>query len=279
MILIISLCALLYIIIYHREGLPLLWSTSQHHRQQSTKALQQPTEFMELESNSEPARKWNEKNGTSTNYPNFSKVKMFLLCIGYPRTGSTLIGSLLDAHPHVVIANEYNLVGRWNEIARHNPSRDYIFNELWENSVKMSTDSKKRRAKDNYFYFSYFVPGLWQGKYDDHISVMGDKKCGGTTRGLSVDKMRFTDLLHKIATPIKFIHIVRNPFDTIATMTLRAKAAPLRRQARSSLLHVDAPQLLAQQADIYLQRVDENIMLRKRFGNSVLDVYLSLIHI
>ena len=39
----------------------------------------------------------------------FKDVKTFCMFIGYPRSGSTLIGSLLDAHPNIIIAHELDV--------------------------------------------------------------------------------------------------------------------------------------------------------------------------
>jgi len=36
----------------------------------------------------------------------FSKLRNFVLFVGYPRSGHSLVGSLIDAHPHAIIAHE-----------------------------------------------------------------------------------------------------------------------------------------------------------------------------
>lgn len=43
----------------------------------------------------------------------YDKVKVFLLFIGYNRSRHTLLASLLDAHPNVIIANDFNILGEW----------------------------------------------------------------------------------------------------------------------------------------------------------------------
>jgi hypothetical protein len=39
------------------------------------------------------------------------QVRSFCLFIGYPRSGHSLVGSLLDAHPDIAIAHEVNVLG------------------------------------------------------------------------------------------------------------------------------------------------------------------------
>ena len=40
-------------------------------------------------------------------------IEKFILFIGYPRSGHSIVGSLMDAHPHMVIANEFLLLRNW----------------------------------------------------------------------------------------------------------------------------------------------------------------------
>ncbi|XP_065673082.1 uncharacterized protein LOC100215248 isoform X2 [Hydra vulgaris] len=100
--------------------------------------------------------------------PNFSKLKTFLLFIGYPRSGSTLTGSLLDAHPSVIIANEYNLLSKWKNFTDKQKNKYYICNQLWNNSV---AETRHQRAVSKKYFFQYYVPGLWQGLYQDPIQI------------------------------------------------------------------------------------------------------------
>ncbi|PSO51862.1 MAG: hypothetical protein BRC34_14235, partial [Cyanobacteria bacterium QH_1_48_107] len=39
---------------------------------------------------------------------NFQNVDKYCMFIGYPRSGHSLVGSLLDAHPNIIIAHELN---------------------------------------------------------------------------------------------------------------------------------------------------------------------------
>ena len=75
--------------------------------------------------------------------------------------------------------------------------------------------------------------------------VIGDKKGTSTTRHLinflnasSTTPNRFAALKNAIGVPVKFIHLVRNPFDNIATMTLRAAHPRLRKKAKKDNLQV-----------------------------------------
>eukprot|EP00111_Clytia_hemisphaerica_P019291 TCONS_00056938-protein len=207
----------------------------------------------------------------------FHDVQTLLLFIGYPRSGSTLLGSILDAHPNIVIANEYNVFAQWkNYTFKQKQNRDYLFNQLWRNS---KLESKKlQRASTKNFFFSYHVPGTWQGRYEGSIKIIGDKKGTSTTRHIinSLTPSRynhFKDVQNAIQIPVKFIHLVRNPFDNIATMTLRAGDPGLRKKAERNNLQFNNPILLRRQMRTYFKLVDQNVELREKFGENVLDVH------
>ena len=56
------------------------------------------------------------------------------------------------------------------------------------------------------------------------LQVIGDKKGGKTSKFLSTQKHQelTKDVLDEIDLPIRLIHMVRNPYDNIATMTFRS---------------------------------------------------------
>ncbi|XP_065673081.1 uncharacterized protein LOC100215248 isoform X1 [Hydra vulgaris] len=202
--------------------------------------------------------------------PNFSKLKTFLLFIGYPRSGSTLTGSLLDAHPSVIIANEYNLLSKWKNFTDKQKNKYYICNQLWNNSV---AETRHQRAVSKKYFFQYYVPGLWQGLYQDPIQVIGDKKCSTTTRALANNKNYYNELKAALKTQIKFIHIIRNPFDNVATMMLRASHNGLRIKVEKEKKKIYNLGELKKQTRIYLNLVDMNVKLRKQYTGQILDVY------
>lgn len=131
-----------------------------------------------------------------------------VLCIfaGYPRSGHTLIGALLNAHPEMLIAHELNLL--------HYVKAGYDRNGLF---TKLIGQDKWFAARGNVWTgYSYKVKGQWQGRFRE-LKVIGDKR-GGTTSNELYERPSLLDDLKQTATlPLKIIHIYRNPFDNIAT--------------------------------------------------------------
>ena len=153
------------------------------------------------------------QNGRNAEF--FRDVRTYCIFIGYPRTGHSLIGSLLDAHPRMIIAHEMDAL----IFLQHGFSRNQIFHLILENSKKMAAAGRRHSG------YSYEVPNQWQGRFEK-LEVLGDKKGARTAMGLYRDP-DLLDLLSKIAKELKFVHVIRNPYDVLATMTRRSRRKTL----------------------------------------------------
>ena len=103
----------------------------------------------------------------------YDKLKTFLLFIGYNRSRHTLLASLLDAHPNVIIANDFNVLKDWIE----NPlltlrSKYYIYELLLAKSRYDVMFGVRSRPVDNKpVKYNYNVKDQWQGIYNKSIQV------------------------------------------------------------------------------------------------------------
>lgn len=140
----------------------------------------------------------------------FDGVESFCLFVGYPRSGHSLVGSLLDAHPQVVLAHELDAL---RYVAAH-----YGRNQLYW--LILERDAAFTRAGRNWTEFDYSVPGGWQGRFEQ-LKVIGDKKGGSTTMRLQQRPALLERLRATVGADVRLIHVVRNPFDNIATMSRR----------------------------------------------------------
>lgn len=137
----------------------------------------------------------------------FRQVRIYCMFVGYPRSGHSLVGALLDAHPNIIIAHELDALS----YLQNNIKRYGLFYLLLRNSQRYQ---QKGRIWNNY---SYIVQNQWQGCYQD-LRVIGDKQAGRTNILLNTKPELYNQLSQIIALPIKIIHVIRNPFDTITTM-------------------------------------------------------------
>lgn len=141
---------------------------------------------------------------SAANIGAFEDIETFCVFIGRGRTGHSLIGALLDAHPEVVLAHEENIL--------------YYVNRFSRNQMLLDNTRHHSNIGRIWGNYKYLVPDSWQGKYSK-IRVIGDKKGGGTFKKLSNYPNIFRKLEVKIGVPVKIIHVNRNPFDNIATDT------------------------------------------------------------
>ena len=153
-------------------------------------------------------------------------VETFVFFIGYPRSGHSIIASLMDAHPNIVIAHQYNVFGEW---VKGNMSKnlrlqdkEFLFNELYKDSWYQAT-SGWRTVKNNVKGYTLHTDSPWQGTYKQ-LQVIGDKDAALTSwayyRFPDRFKASFNHIQESIGIPIRAIHVVRNPYDMIATHLL-----------------------------------------------------------
>lgn len=153
----------------------------------------------------------------NTNYPQLLKENIddqspnsLVLFVGYPRSGHSLIGSLLDAHPEAIISHELNLLKflkqekKLEAILRAIKLNSLIYNYYGRNTIR----------------YNYFLPKLFQGRYVC-LKVVGDKKGNQTTRLFKNNPELCKRLLTNSTVNLSLIHVIRNPFDNIATKSLR----------------------------------------------------------
>lgn len=139
----------------------------------------------------------------------FAAVESYCMFIGYPRSGHSLVGSLLDAHPAAVIAHELDVL----RLVHAGFRRSQILSLILRNS--QSHGPRRQHVYD------YTVPNQWQGRFR-RIRVIGDKKGGRSTRRLAESPALLARLQRRVGVPTRFVHVLRNPFDNVATMFKRA---------------------------------------------------------
>ena len=103
----------------------------------------------------------------------YDKLKTFLLFIGYNRSRHTLLASLLDAHPNVIVANDFNILKEWID----NPlltlrSKYYIYELLLAKSrYDVMFGVRSRQVDNKPVKYHYNVKDQWQGVYNKSIQV------------------------------------------------------------------------------------------------------------
>lgn len=155
-------------------------------------------------------RVWSSRSGPGD--PDLSSVRAYCMFVGYPRSAHTLVGSLLNAHPSMVLSHELNAL----RYVRAGFSRPQLFRLI------LRQDQAFTAAGSTWSGYDYSVPGQWQGRYA-RLDVIGDKKAAGSSLLIRRDPSILQRLQDLVRVPVRVIHVVRNPFDNIATMLRRGR--------------------------------------------------------
>lgn len=168
----------------------------------------------------------------------------FLLFIGTPRSGHSIVGAILDAHPLAIVSHEVNALERISE----GVGGEGLLSMILENSETQAAAGRSQSDADHAtgygrrlsgesdeafvarlqdlpklqpYRFDYEISGQFQGVAGGPLRVIGDKKGGGATKTLSRDPTLLRRLQEEVVLPIHLIHVIRNPYDNIATMARR----------------------------------------------------------
>src|SRR5690606_30490598 len=89
--------------------------------------------------------------------PHFrDELATFVLFVGYPRSGHSLVGALLDAHPEIAVSHELDVL----RFRAEGFSRDQILLLIAENCRRLG------RLGRRWGRYDYAVPGGAQGAWE-----------------------------------------------------------------------------------------------------------------
>ena len=151
----------------------------------------------------------------------FRDVRAYAMFIGQPRTGSSLMGSLLNAHRNMLVSQELNVL----KYLRRGYGRRQLF---W---LIRRKDQKFARKGRRWMGYQYSVPNQWQGCCEK-LLVIGDKKGGKSTEELRGNPGLLSQLEDTIGLPVRIIHMVRNPYNVITTVYRKTPVPSLQEAAR-----------------------------------------------
>lgn len=134
------------------------------------------------------------------------KYNVFLLTIGYGRTGSTLLGNILNNHPNCLVSNEVRFLTNYNGL-----NAEFLINKIIKNSYKnyLNCNIFNKNQKDS------ILNNIKLKKQD--IYCIGDKKSGGNLTRIIRDPHMFDELMNKNKN-MKIIINFRNPYNILQSI-------------------------------------------------------------
>ncbi len=147
----------------------------------------------------------------------FRDLRTCCIFIGHTKTGSSMLGGMLDAHPNMIIADGADAL----QYVPLGFRKEQLFHILLKCSRREAM--KGRVTARRLSPYSFEVPDQWQGRYTT-LQVIGDTTSETAVRRLASDPALFDDLQRMMrGVDLKFVHLVRNPFDPISVMRIRGK--------------------------------------------------------
>jgi len=148
---------------------------------------------------------------------NYDKLEHFCLFVGYPRSGHSIVGSMIDAHPDAIMAHELDFM----KLLKNGASSTELYNKIIDNSkqvLKNGRTGEKLEAGGRRAKYQYKIDTGWHAKARN-LKIIGDKRANDTTLSLNEDYKLLKKLKVVTSKAPKIIHVVRNPYDNIATMS------------------------------------------------------------
>lgn len=166
----------------------------------------------------------------SAGAPSLSAVRTLVQFAGFPRSGHSLVGSLIDAHPEAAVAHELDLMGLLTSATPGGPGgpgdpdglggadglgREELFALVCRASAEFEAHGRWWNG------YCYRVEG-GSGGVSARPRVLGDKKADWAVRRTAADP-GLLEVLQRLLGEVRaaWVVVVRNPFDNVATMSLR----------------------------------------------------------
>ena len=134
-------------------------------------------------------------------------VKFFVIFVGHARSGTSITGALLDAHPHVILSNEFKILHQMASYPSLYATKKGIMDALVVRQSRIVKHFKESTRKG----YSLYINGSSMGSYMDHVDVIGDKAAGSTVGLYIANPQKFASELNKlkqtINLPLKFIQV------------------------------------------------------------------------
>ncbi|MEM9252694.1 MAG: hypothetical protein AAGB29_10130 [Planctomycetota bacterium] len=158
----------------------------------------------------------------------FDRVNTFCFFVSPARSGHSIIGQLLCAHPDVVVSDELGAVTMIDE----GMSVEQVFALIRTQDLNLQA---RGRAKSGYDY----RVGAAQNRMDKRPLVMGDAKGARATSLLAGDETFAPRLREAMGMPIRAIVHLRDPFDIVGSRVKRRGRQLDEAIQRVELLHAE----------------------------------------
>lgn len=213
-------------------------------------------------------------NFTPLGRKDIEDVRTFVIFVGFARTGHSIVGTLMDAHPDIIIAHEYNVLKNIKSQLTSGSKLLALFNGLYRNSYSNAVNGWRSEKKSKKGYNLSMSQETWQGKVR-RLRVIGDKAAGMANHQYMTDPTKCQYLVNRMKNTfnisVKAVRVLRNPYDIISTKTLYNTNHKVPRNA-SELAHHISPKVLSKDVRRFVE-------FASLVNKMIVDCHLSVIDI
>lgn len=216
-------------------------------------------------------------NFTPLGRKDIEDVRTFVIFVGFARTGHSIVGTLMDAHPDIIIAHEYNVLKNIKSQLTSKSELLALFNELYRNSYSNAVNGWRSEKESKKGYNLSMSQETWQGKVH-RLRVIGDKAAGKANYQYMTDPTKCQYLVDRMKNTfnisVKAIRVLRNPYDIIATKILYRTNHKVPRNA-SELAHHILPTVSSKNVRRFIEFASLVNKMIVDCHLSVVDIHLS----
>jgi Sulfotransferase family len=155
----------------------------------------------------------------------------YVFIVGCPRSGTTLLRRMLDAHPELAITPETHWIPEWFEERRGVDREGNVTRELVRGLLESARFKKLRISDDDVWEVFEHGGPVSYGRFVTHIyerfgSHRGKPLVGDKTPGYT----RAISTLHHLFPQAKFIHLIRDGRDVCLSATTWHQVGRLKRR-------------------------------------------------
>jgi hypothetical protein len=141
-------------------------------------------------------------------------VNPFVFIVGCPRSGTTLLQRMLDAHSEIAVVHETHWIPRWFEKRKGLTPEGFVTPELVENVIADRRFANLKVAPDD---VAALLDDGREMHYASFVSALFDLHARGRGKRLAGDKtpayVRNLPTLHALWPEAKFVHLIRDGRD------------------------------------------------------------------
>lgn len=146
----------------------------------------------------------------------FSGVSTCFLFLGHTKSGGSLLGSMLDAHPSIACSDELDILEHLESGFSGRQIMALIPRNSRREALKGRVTARRLEA------YTLALPGQWQGRYVN-LKAVGDARAGKSTRRLAARPDLLAQLSSAVSpATVKLIQVIRHPMDPIGAMVARS---------------------------------------------------------